>query len=468
MGRQARGYKSAVTVDFEAAYGVRPGVKKAFRVPVRSFEVAESRDQTPDEILTGSRNPVAPDEGLTDERGSADVPVDAHSFGIWLRGLFGLPTTEPVPALTLDAGNAVDKGAGKVGLPATGHGLAAGAPVLISGTTGYDGAHSLATETTDNELVIAAPYAAEAFDGTETVQLARVVTLLGDAADRGDGTVALPSKGHGLPVGAQVVITGTVNYDGTHVVGRGSGLDAIVITAAFVEESFDDTPTASAGFFDHTYVVVDDMPSFLAEKAFPDLPLYAVCEGLKLNSLGLSVGESGAMSASLDIVGRGETDSTQPYDASAVRLPLHKFQQRQARILEDGVLLADRLKTFSLDVSNDLDTEDGYTIGADGRRGSLSEGLMTLSGQMTALFKDTRFLEASNTGERKRLEILLVNSGYQLSLLLPECLYQRNTPAISGPKGVKEEFSYSAFHDVASEGSGLVVRLRNEIKTWEE
>jgi hypothetical protein len=69
---------------------------------------------------------------------------------------------------TIDNAAAVDKGGGEVGIPITGHSLAAGDHIEINGTTNYDGQYYINSQTA-NEIVITATYNAETFGGTETV-----------------------------------------------------------------------------------------------------------------------------------------------------------------------------------------------------------------------------------------------------------------------------------------------------------
>lgn len=64
---------------------------------------------------------------------------------------------------------AVDKGGGKVGIPVTAHGYTAGEAVKILTTINYDGYYIVQSETTVNEVVIVATYAAETFTGSETI-----------------------------------------------------------------------------------------------------------------------------------------------------------------------------------------------------------------------------------------------------------------------------------------------------------
>lgn len=73
--------------------------------------------------------------------------------------------------IDIDAGAAVDKGGGLVGIPSTGHGLTTGQKIRIEGTVAYNGFYTLDASTTLNELVITKAYVAETFNiGTEKVR----------------------------------------------------------------------------------------------------------------------------------------------------------------------------------------------------------------------------------------------------------------------------------------------------------
>lgn len=67
---------------------------------------------------------------------------------------------------TLDNAAAVDAGSGIVTLPITGHGMASGSHIYLSGTTNYDGDY-IVVATATNTVNIYATYVAETFGGTE-------------------------------------------------------------------------------------------------------------------------------------------------------------------------------------------------------------------------------------------------------------------------------------------------------------
>lgn len=90
---------------------------------------------------------------------------DATMKGI----LYKLPVFNP------DAGPAVSKDGGKVGIPCTGHGLSDGDCIRLERTLNYNGAFILQAGTTgSDELVITATYVAETFTGSVFIYTAIV------------------------------------------------------------------------------------------------------------------------------------------------------------------------------------------------------------------------------------------------------------------------------------------------------
>ena len=75
------------------------------------------------------------------------------------------PDTNP------DAAAATDKTGGKVGIPVTAHGFSTGQKIILDGTTNYDGTYEVDADSTTDEIVIVATYAAETFTGTEDILL---------------------------------------------------------------------------------------------------------------------------------------------------------------------------------------------------------------------------------------------------------------------------------------------------------
>jgi hypothetical protein len=69
------------------------------------------------------------------------------------------------------------------------------------------------------------------------------------ATNEGGGQVGIPCYAHGFTAGNQVTIAGTTNYDGTYTLESGTTADKLVITAAYVAETFATTDTATAASY---------------------------------------------------------------------------------------------------------------------------------------------------------------------------------------------------------------------------
>lgn len=69
----------------------------------------------------------------------------------------------------INAAAATDETGGLVGIPVTSHGYSTGDTILLDATDNYDGVYSVHADTTEHKIVITATYAAETFDGDETV-----------------------------------------------------------------------------------------------------------------------------------------------------------------------------------------------------------------------------------------------------------------------------------------------------------
>jgi hypothetical protein len=134
----------------------------------------------PNGDLNGSETPGSPTNMTDEDSPSPYVAKTYDASGSESYGSTGAyklfdgdPDTSHYPSTIkyIDAGPAVDKGGGKVGIPLTGHGASAEEEVGIGNTTNYDGDYTVEAETTENEIVITASYVAETFASPDFVRL---------------------------------------------------------------------------------------------------------------------------------------------------------------------------------------------------------------------------------------------------------------------------------------------------------
>lgn len=92
--------------------------------------------------------------------------------------------------IAFDAGVAVNKGSGKVGIPCTAHGLSSGQHIRITKAGVYDGEYAIDATSSTDEIVIVATYIAKTFTGSETIYVAldNGYSISVAAVDGEDGT----------------------------------------------------------------------------------------------------------------------------------------------------------------------------------------------------------------------------------------------------------------------------------------
>jgi hypothetical protein len=92
MGR-ALGINAIMTAGFEATYGVAPSSAAFRRLPFISASLGVEQPLSEDDQIGTGREPLDPDYDVITNDGDVVVPVDADSFGKWLKLMFGAPST---------------------------------------------------------------------------------------------------------------------------------------------------------------------------------------------------------------------------------------------------------------------------------------------------------------------------------------------------------------------------------------
>lgn len=105
MAKQVRGYRSQMVMGFESDYGKAAETPTGWVMPFNTESIAIGRNKNTAATLRGTRNPAEPFDGNTEVSGDITVPVDAQSFGLWLRAIFGAPvSTAQTESVTPEGG----------------------------------------------------------------------------------------------------------------------------------------------------------------------------------------------------------------------------------------------------------------------------------------------------------------------------------------------------------------------------
>ena len=217
--------------------------------------------------------------------------------------------------------------------------------------------------------------------------------------------------------------------------------------------------------YTHKYKVQNTQPSLVVQKGFTDLGKYMLYNGVKIGTFKLGFGGDAELTASMDLVGATETIGTSTYDAAATSVQLQRLNNFQASIKEGGVSVANIL-SGEIDLDFGLDSTQ-YVIGKNGTLGDIPEGIIKVSGNIKALFTDTTLLEKGINNTESSLEVAFtIDANNSLTFSIPELIYERKTPPISGPSGVVVELNWKGYYTDGADASAMVVTLKNSVATY--
>lgn len=90
---RAQGARAQMALAFESTYGTPPAADAYWKMPFASTNVGSEQPLLDDELLGYGRDPLPPQKDAITAGGDVTVPIDARFLGVWLKALFGAPTT---------------------------------------------------------------------------------------------------------------------------------------------------------------------------------------------------------------------------------------------------------------------------------------------------------------------------------------------------------------------------------------
>lgn len=141
-----------------------------------------------------------------------------------------------------------------------------------------------------------------------------------------------------------------------------------------------------------------------------------------------------------------------------------------ASITIGGVAVAN-VKSVNITVENNLDG-DSFIVGGRGRRASLTDGIVKVSGDITVLFTDMTLYQKAIAGTESSLYLKWAlgtgagTSGNEtLEISIPELIWAKETPVLDGPRGVEYRGTFSAYYDNDAGASDIILTLKNASST---
>lgn len=278
----------------------------------------------------------------------------------------------------------------------------------------------------------------------------------------------LPSKGQE----ASAVLTGSRNPvapddDKENVAGSIVVPPDSLIMPYWLNAMFGAPTTTGTDPYTHEYKIGDTMPSFTLEKGFTDLATdkFERLLGCKTSSMAVSFSPDGELRITLNVLGASGSLENSAFDASPTVLSLARLKKTQAAVEEGGASLG-----YATEVSINVDfgLDDGkFVISSDLVRDSIPEGIVSVTGNLKAIFRDSTLLDKAINGTESSLKITLTGSASSvLELEIQELSYAKNGVPIEGPQGLIQSLDFTGYYDDGSEASAIVARVTNAVISY--
>lgn len=230
--------------------------------------------------------------------------------------------------------------------------------------------------------------------------------------------------------------------------------------------------TSGAGPYEHVFTVGELPIGLTFENDYGDKITgsgrYIRYHGCKIASANFSFPVSGPITCVFNVLGADGVPSATALDADLTDLGHRAYSSFNASMTEGGSAFG-RATSIELTVDNELET-DGYVIGGEGKRNSLDEGFVSISGTLTAQFENADLMNKALNDTESSLVVTvsrgdgLGSAGNEsIQFAVNQLKYEPNTPAIDGPAGLSitlNFFGYAKAGDL-----GMVITLKNAVET---
>jgi hypothetical protein len=222
--------------------------------------------------------------------------------------------------------------------------------------------------------------------------------------------------------------------------------------------------TTGTGPYTHTFVSgAASLPSLALEVGMPEVPIFFMESGVRVNSAQLSFARSGAANATLNCIAQGESDATTTGGGTPTTATLTRFNQFQGSIKKDGLQLGN-VTGAQLTYTNNLERIE--TIRSDGKIDGADPTIAALTGNIEVRFADTALIDAATDNTPMELAFAyVIDADKSLTFTAHEVYLPKPKLAISGPGGVQATFDWQAAK-ATSPARMLTVVLKNDVASY--
>lgn len=429
---RARGANAQKCIAFESVgYGIVPN-SGFFKVPFVSSALGEQQDLVPSDLLGMGRDPAPPSPDVVNDDGDIVVPVDARNFGLWLKAMFGAPTTTQ-------------------GSPAAGSIVFTAQPAN-NATVTIGGA--------DFTFVNASPTGDECLIGATLLDTLTAAVLALNAS----ATTAIKAQRYELGTDGVTIniISKTIGTSGNSVTLAKSTSPASNATVSGANLA----GGATSGNYNHVFASgAITLPSFSDEVGNNDVPTFAMNYGGGIDKLSIPLQRSGLLNATLSAIAQGEKPRSGSTAAGTpTELAVVRFAQGSGKITRSGVSLGD-VVSGSLAASNNLDKVE--VIRDDGRIAGIDPGEASYDLEQVLRFKDTVLMGLATNGTPIDLSYgwKIAALGFSLTFTFHEVYLPKPKVPITGPGGIQATYSAKGAKNVLA-GRALTVTLVNDVASY--
>ena len=211
----------------------------------------------------------------------------------------------------------------------------------------------------------------------------------------------------------------------------------------WMKGAFGAPTTTGEGPYTHVYASGNwSLPSFSVEVGMPEVPSFAMYSGCMVDSFSWTMGRSGLLTSTVDIVAQGEDLSTSTQVGTPTTLSLKRFGHFNGSVERNGVNIGN-IVSAELTYQNNLDRIE--TIRADGKIEGADPSIAAMTGNITVRFADATLLNQAIGGQACALTFgYALPTGEALTVSVPRVFLPRPRREISGPQGVQVTFAWQA------------------------
>jgi hypothetical protein len=399
---RAQGARALMAFAFEGVYGTPPG--SGYRqVPFVSTDLGGEQPLLDNEVLGFGRDPLAPSKDAFNADGSVVIPLDVENFGLWLKGIFGQPTTAAL-------------------LAATGV-ITFSAQPIVNSTITLNGTvfTFVASGAVGNQSNIGA-------------NLAATLTALAVVLNA-NATVGLTFATYVAGATTLTITRGALGH-----IGNAFTLATSISPASNATVS---GATLTGGANTHTFTSGGwTLPSLAIETQMPEVPRFSMYSGAVIDEFSWEMKRAGLLQGTAKLIAQGESVVAASVAGTLTALNYKRFGHFNGAVLRDGVAIAN-ITQARINYMNNLERIDA--IRSDGRIEGADPSIAALKGQIVTRFSDLTLFNQAIAGTPCALQFSHTISAAENFVFTAHAVYlPRPRVPIEGPSGVEATFDWQA------------------------